>query len=288
MTGMPRLVKLGLLAALALIGSAGAARAEHTPRLDAGFRLLYELRFAEARGQFGEWQKERPGDPFGYTAEAASYLFEEFYRQGVLTSAFFLDDDKLLGGVAAKPDEALRGGFMAANRRARELAQAQLRANPGDANALLALTLSTGMLADYAALIEKKQLESLRYVREAERLAKQLLAVAPENADAYVALGAANYIIGCLPGYKRFFLWFGGIRGDRHAGMEQLRLTATRGHYLKPFAKILLALAALREKQVELARLLLAELASEFPGQPLFARELALIDKSSRSLASSP
>ena len=33
--------------------------------------------------------------------------------------------------------------------------------------------------------------------------------------DAYVALGTSNYVIGCLPGYKRAFLWFGGIHGDR-------------------------------------------------------------------------
>ena len=276
------------LAVLTATFPLGAARADHTPPLDAGFRLMYELRFADARAQFASWQQAHPEDPFGYTAEAASYLFEEFYRQGVLTSEFFLNDEKLLGGVSAKANEAQRTGFMAANRRARELAQQQLRSSPRDANALLALTLSIGMLADYAALIEKKQLESLRYVREAERQAKQLLGVAPENADAYLALGAANYIIGCLPMYKRFFLWFGGIRGDRKAGMEQLRLAATRGHYLKPFAKMLLALAALREKQIDLARSLLTDLNREFPGQPLFVRELALLDKPRGAVASSP
>jgi len=281
-------LRLALFIALVLVGSVAPARADHTPGLDAGFRLMYELRFADARAQFASWQQARLEDPFGFTAEAASYLFEEFYRQGVLTSEFFLNDEKLLGGVAAKANEALRTGFMAANRRARELAQQQLRANQRDANALLALTLSTGMLADYAALIEKKQLESLRYAREAARQAKQLLAVAPGNADAYLALGAANYIIGCLPMYKRFFLWFGGIRGDRKAGMEQLRLAATRGHYLKPFAKMLLALAALREKQIDLARSLLTDLNREFPGQPLFARELALVNKPRGTIGSSP
>ena len=37
-------------------------------------------------------------------AEAASYLFEEFYRQGVMTSEFFLDDKKFLRGIEGKPD----------------------------------------------------------------------------------------------------------------------------------------------------------------------------------------
>ena len=267
---------------------AHATASATAPELDAGFHFLYELRFSEARARFADWQQAHPDDPFGYTAEAASFLFEEFYRQGVLTSEFFLDDDKLLGGVSAKPDEALRTAFLAANRRARELALQQLRANPREPNALFALTLSTGMLADYSALIEKRQLDSLRYIREADGYAKRLLAVAPENADAYLALGAANYIVGCLPGYKRFFLWFGGIHGDRQAGMEQLRLTATCGHYLMPFAKILLALSALREKQPDLARSLLADLTKEFPGQPLFARELALLNKPRGAAATSP
>jgi len=249
------------------------------PEIDAGFHLLYELKFTEARARFAAWQKAYPDDPLGSASEAASYLFEEFYRQGVLTSEFFLDDKRLLGGVVAKPDEIRRAGFAAANQRAQELARRRLKANARDADALFALTISTGMQADYASLIEKRQLESLRLVREAEGYAKNLIALQPDSADAYLALGAANYIIGCLPGYKRFFLWFGGIRGDKPGGMQQLQTAATRGHYLRPFAKMLLALAALREKQVELARAQLRELTAEFPDNSMFARELAKLPK---------
>jgi tetratricopeptide (TPR) repeat protein len=256
---------------------AAPAYASNAPEVDTGFRLLYELRFEQARAQFAVWQQSHPDDPVGYASEAAAYLFEEFYRQDILTSEFFLDDDRLLGGIGGSPDEMLREAFFRANQRARDLAHTRLEKNPLDADALFALTISTGMLADYAALIEKRQLESLRYVREAEGQAKQLLKIAPDAADAYLALGAANYIIGCLPVYKRFFLWFGGITGDRRKGIEQMRMAATQGHYLKPFAKMLLALAALREKQPDLARALLHELVAEFPGQPLFARELALL-----------
>ena len=131
------------------------------------------------------------------------------------------------------------------------------------------------MLADYASLIERRQIESLRLTREADTQAKNLLAVAPSAADAYVALGAANYIIGCLPAYKRFLIRFGGFHGDRALGMKQLELTAARGHYLRPFAKLTLGLAAMREKQWDLARGQFEQLAIEFPANPKFARELA-------------
>jgi len=50
-----------------------------------------------------------------------------------------------------------------------------------------------------------------------------------------------------------------------------------RGHYLRPFAKILLAMAALREKKPEVARTQLTELVTDFPENPLFSNELAKI-----------
>ena len=132
------------------------------------------------------------------------------------------------------------------------------------------------MRADYASLIDKRPFESLKRIRESEAYAKSLLAVKPDAADAYLALGAGNYILGSLPAHKRFFLWLGGIQGNREVGMTQLKAAATRGDYLRPFAKILLALAALREGQSVLARTQLEELAAEFPQNPLFARELAM------------
>jgi len=272
----------------ALVGAAAPARAADAPELDAGFRLLYELKFPEARAQFANWQKAHPDDPLGSASEAASYLFEEFYRLGVLTSEFFLDDKRLLGGAAIKADAPRRAAFTAANLRAKELARRRLKTNPRDPEALFALTISTGMQADYTSVIEKRQFESLRLIREAEGHAKTLLAIQPDSADAYLALGAANYIIGCLPGYKRAFLWFGGIHGDRPGGMQQLQKAATRGHYLRPFAKMLLALAALREKQVELARTQLRELHAEFPQNALFARELAKLPKPPTARPSDP
>jgi hypothetical protein len=91
-------------------------------------------------------------------------------------------------------------------------------------------------------------------IREADEYAKKLLAVAPDAADAYFILGAVNYIIGSLPWHERFFLRFTKIRGDKRGGIQQLELGAARGQYLRPFAKIVLALVALRENKIEVAR----------------------------------
>jgi hypothetical protein len=271
------LAVLGLALATPSVRPA-AAQVTSGSELETGYRLIYELEFAPARAQFAAWEKTHPQDPLGPASEAASYLYEEFYQQGVFTSEFFLNDKKLLGGVDRPPDPQRKAAFLAANQRAQQIAQARLKTNPKDAEALFAMTIVTGMQADFTTLIEKRQLEGLALVRKAETEAGNLLALKPDDADAYLALGAANYIIGCLPGYKRLFLWFGGIRGDRERGMQQLQIAASRGHYLRPFAKVMLALAAEREHQPQLAEKLFRELVAEFPENRVFTRELARLE----------
>lgn len=248
--------------------------------LDKGFHKLYGLDFRGAREEFLAYQKARPGDPMGKAAEAASYLFEEFNAKGILTSEFFLDDDKFLKGLDGDPRANANAPFMNANQNARALAKEDLQANPRDTNAMLVLTMTDGMESDYDQVIERKQLPAVSLTRQAENEASALLAIDPNAKDAYVALGAGHYIIGCLPGIKRAFLWFGGIHGDKERGMEEMKNAVAQGHYLQPFAKILLALAYRREHEPDLARPLLADLSQEFPTNPLFAHELALVDNS--------
>ncbi len=251
------------------------APADVKTQIESGFDLLYELRFAEARSKFAAWQKANPNDPLGHVSVAASYLFEEFYHQNVLTAEFFLNDKRLLGGIQGKPDKGREMSFEDANQKGRDLALTRLRANPDDADALFALTLATGMQADFMAILEKRHIESLALIKQAEGYARHLLKLRPDEADAWFSLGAANYIIGSLPAYERFLLWFGQIHGDKRLGLKQLQIAAAKGHYLKPFAKIFLALAALRDRHEDTARMLLSELVAQFPDNPLFASELA-------------
>ena len=142
--------------------------------LDLGFSDLYYLKFSEARASFLSWQLDHPQDPIGFAAEAASHLFEEFEHNGVLTTEFFLDDERLLGGIKGTPDPARTAAFEKANERARTLGEARLKIDARDPNALLAVTLVAGMRANYLCIIAKRQLDSLSQVRIAEAYAKRL------------------------------------------------------------------------------------------------------------------
>jgi hypothetical protein len=247
----------------------------NVPELVSGFRSLYLQNFTEAREKFSGWKSQHPDEPFGEIASAASYLFEELYRQNVLSSDFFLNEKRFLKGIEGKPDPERMKDFQEAIRQARKLARQRLEKNPRDPEGLFALALSAGMESDAAMILKKEHIEALKRLKEANEHAKVLLAEQPDANDAYVALGAANYIIGSLSGGQRFMLWFGGIHGDKKLGMEQLGHTIDKGRYLRPYAKILLALAARRERQNPLAQKLLRELNEEFPESPLYAAEYA-------------
>lgn len=272
------------LAGMTASGVLHASEAHQAHQLELGFQLMYELKFAEARKEILAYQRAHPQDPMGVAAEAASYLFDEFNRKGVFTSAFFLDDERLLGGVAGSPDPQDNVAFLEAVRRARNVAQQLLKSDPQNPDALLAATLSDGMEADFEALIEKHQIDSLALMRRAQHGAATLLQVAPDSYDAFFAIGAADYIIGCLPAYKRVFLWIGGFHGDRQRGMAALEKTATGGRYLKPLAKVFLALAAEREHQFDRARGLFEDLHRQFPENPVFAQEMELAAQLPRTL----
>jgi hypothetical protein len=245
------------------------------PELEQGYRLLYQQQFAEAREVFQKWADEHPTEPFGQVSLAATYLFEEFFLQRILTSDYFLDDKRFLGGIIGTPDPGRIKNFEEACGRARVLAVQRLKNHSRDPEGLYALTLCSGMASDADSMLLKKHYDALKHLKEANANAELLLRDHPDAFDAYVAPGIAYYVIGSLSSSARFVLWFGGIHGDKQLGMSQVQKTADSGHYLKPFAQILLALSARREKQEALAQKNFKELTEEFPGNAVYDAEYA-------------
>jgi hypothetical protein len=245
------------------------------PDLEAGYRDLYQRQFIEARSTFTKWISEHPNEAFGHVSLAASYLFEELFVQGVLTSDYFCDDKRFVGGITGAPDPERIKNFNIEIARARTLAQQRIKKNSHDPEGLYVMTLVAGMESNANSMLLKKHIDALKFLKEANANATSLLAQRPDAYDAFVALGSANYIIGSLSGSARFLLWFGGIHGDKVLGMQQVTKTADNGHYLRPFAKILLSLSARREKQDAIAQKYLKELTEEFPSNPLYSAEYA-------------
>ena len=247
------------------------------PELERGFCQMYNLDFTGAHGTFAIYQKLNPDDPLGYVADAAAYLFAEFSRLQILESDLFTDDRRWGNRSTQSPDPAVKSAFEAQLSHSDALVDKILTQTPNDANALFARVLANGLRGDYTAMIEKRNIASLGYMKTSRTTAQQLLAVDPTCYDAFLAVGVENYLLGSLSAPFRWFLRATGSQTDKAEGIQRLRLTAQKGYYLAPFARLLLAVAALRDKDTTTARSLLAGLASEFPRNQLYSKELARI-----------
>ena len=263
-----------MLPLLAVTCVAMPAMPPAAPTLDHGFLLLYNLRFDEAEQEFTHWQQQNPSEPMGPVSEGAGLLFSEFDRLGILESQFYEDDKTFLKGKKVAPDPGVRERFIAALAKAETLAKARLAKDAKDHDALMAMVLVNGLHADYAQLIERRNFAALGYTRDATTWAQQLLTIDPNAYDAYLARGMSRYIIGSLYAPFRWFLRLGGVEGNKDEGLADLKLTSERGRYLAPFARILLAIAAVRDKDKGQAKQLLSGLHDQFPDNGLFVREI--------------
>jgi hypothetical protein len=265
------------LAVVSLPCTSAWSRPPNLPPLDAGYREMYNLNFDAAHGVFRAWEQAHPADPIAPVSDAAAYMFSEFRRLHILEMDLFVENDTFEHRQKPVPDPQVRAAFNEALNKAEKLAGDSLARSPQDHNAMFAEIMVNGLRGDYAAMIEKRNFAGLRFMKTSRALAEKLLSADPSYYDAYLATGVENYLLGINPAPVRWILRLGGAQTDKAKGVQQLRLTAERGHYLAPYARLLLAVAALRDKDRVTARKLLQGLAEEFPQNPLYAKELARI-----------
>jgi hypothetical protein len=272
-----------LLPLLALLSLGSSVRAEphddddFCAGLAAGYCHMYDLQFPEAHQMFAEWQRLYPQDPMGPVSDAAAYLFSEFDRLHILEAEFFTNDRNFQSQKQLAPDADVKQKFDSQLEKTRLLVRDRLSHDPKDANAMFANILMLALRGDYIALIEKRNLAGLSYLKQARLAAEALLKSNSSCFDAYLAIGIENYLLGLRAAPVRWMLQLGGAQTDKSAGLENLRITAEKGHYLQPYARLLLAIAALRDHDRNNARSLLQGLARQFPNNRLYARELAQI-----------
>jgi hypothetical protein len=268
-----------------VLAVASPARAANPPQdadLYAGWLNMYDLRFDEAHRVFGAWKQAHPEDPLGPGSNAAAYLFSELARLGALESELFVDDTRFKDRAKLRPDPAMKALFVQEIAQADRLADAALQKSAGDPNALFVKSMTLGLRADNAGLIEKQSLSALSYTKEARVYSEKLVQAKPDAGDAYLGPGVERYLLSLKAAPLRVLLQLTGSNVDREKGLQEIRETSLHGRYLEPFAKLLLAVAALRDKNFVSARQILGDLHRRFPNNGLYTRELELIDKPAR------
>jgi len=249
------------------------------PVVERGYLQMYDLDFDQAHKTFAQWERDHPADPLGPVSNAAAYLFAEFDRLKILQSELFVDDGVFRKRPKIASDPAIRAAFEGELSRADMLAGDILSRSPEQPDALFSRVLIFGLRADYTALIEKHDFDALKIIKSSRATAEKLLSIDPTYYDAHLAIGVENYIFSLKVAPVRWLLQMGGAQTDQQRGIESLQQTAEKGAYLKPYARLLLAVAALRNKDRAQARAILDALSREFPHNRLYTEELARLQQ---------
>lgn len=279
-TSSPRIHPLGLLLIffLTVCPKASAFGTLLTgSALDQGYYDMYNLDFPAAHQKFQQWMSTHPQDPMGPASDAAAWLFGEFDRLHVIDVQLFADQSRFDNRQRLNPDPNVHKSFDDRAAQAEQLADAALQRNPKDTNALYVKTVICGMKSDYALMIDKRDIAALNLSKQASAFSRQALAIDPTLYDAYLATGVENYMLSLKSAPVRWILNLTGADTDREEGIRLLRFTAAKGHYLAPFARMMLAVAALRDNHPQEAKDILMALSKEFPQNTLYQRELARI-----------
>jgi hypothetical protein len=269
---LPRWPKLAIQLCVLVL----CATAAHATELDQGYNNLYNGDFSAAHVNFHNWMQAHTEDPFGPASDAAAFLFTEFHRLNLIEIELF-KDPTAHPNTSSPQNPNLRSDFDQRTQQAEKLADAILAKSPNDAQALFVKMFIYGLRADYAEMIDKSDLKALQFSKKGAAYSDQALQADPQLYDAHIATGFENYMLSLKPMPVRFVVRLMGGQTDKAKGISELRITAAHGRYLANFAKILLAVAVLREGDKTEARQLLGELARDFPQNALYSRQLSRI-----------
>jgi hypothetical protein len=268
---------------LGLPWAGGLLAAESGSPIRQALNRMYNFDFPGANRILDSHIRAEPDDSTAFTFRAASLLFQELDRLSILEGEFFADDKRLIEKKQLKADPVVKRQFYEFIESGRRRARHRLVTDPDHIYSLFTMCISAGLVTDYVGLIERRQLGSLNHAKESHGYAVRLLRLDPTFTDAYMTTGLTEYLLGSVPFFVKWFVKFDGAEGNKDLAETNLKKVVATGRYLGPFAKILLSIIYLREKRPKDCERLLAELAREFPENPLFHKELVKVRAMLRS-----
>lgn len=262
-----------LLITLLLLVQTPDTRARLDTLRTQGYEALYNLDYAGARKRFREMLQIAPDHPAGAQCLAASFWVEQLNQSWELKATLY--STKAYTEGKQKTDPALTAEFRKWIRQTKTLAQAKLRQNPRDVEALYFLGAAEGLDAAYAAAVERKYRSALKSGSDAVDRHKEVLKLAPDFRDAELTIGLQNYIVGSLPLPLKMIAGTMGVRGSKKRGLETLERVAVEGHFARDLAHVLLVDLYKREKRWKDAVATARVLSERYPRNYLFKLQMA-------------
>lgn len=229
-----------------------------------GFEATYNLDYDEAQRQFEELARSFPDHPAGPQFLAANLWLKTLNKARRLSASLY-NSDAFYASEEDKVDQRTLNQFRDWTRQAKALAEARLKRDPRDVEALYHLGATEGLRAAFAAAVERRFIAALREGSRSVDRHRQVIKLDPSFHDAEISIGMYDYVVGALPLPVKILASIGGVRGSKKRGLATLERVAREGRWARDDAKVLLIALLKREKRFAEALAYARELSEKYP-----------------------
>lgn len=272
-------VALLLIPPLSAAQSAAAASTpaaqNATEAIEKALDHMHNLEYDQAIRELKTITAGYPNDLRAQSSLATAILHREMYAKGVFKIDMYTKGGSIFSGNKPALDAEFEKEFLSASNRAIALADARLKANPNDEEALYWGGDAHAQVATYEFTLRRAYLASLREGGVAYAMHSRLYKMDPHATDALLVIGLHNYIVGSLPFYIKMLAALAGHHGSKQQGVKMLQEVSSHGEWARAEAQLILAVFYGRDRQYLPMIDLLRGLYAAYPGNFLLPIEMA-------------
>ena len=251
-----------------------AERAKFEELRRSGLDALYNIDYDKAQRDFKQIVQLYPNHPGGYQLLAARLWIKTLYESRRLQASLYSGETFYTNGDD-KVDPKIVTEFRNLTREAKRLAEAKLKQEPKNIEALDFLANTEGLKASFEEAVERRHFAALRDGNDAVDHHREVLKLDPSYVDAQITIGLYEYVVGSLPLPVKILAGATGYRGSKKRGLKMLEEVAEKGRWSQDDAKSVLILLYTREKRFADVVKLTRELSAKYPRNYLLRLETA-------------
>ncbi|MGC8549873.1 MAG: tetratricopeptide repeat protein [Acidobacteriaceae bacterium] len=263
----------------ALAAGVDTAALNRTAQVQEGFLCFHSMDYGCALEVFERVRAEHRGDPLATDYVLNTRVFAALNQLDLLDTTFYATDGFLTGRHAVAADAKVSQQIEGLAEAAIDEANARLKKNGNDVDALFAKGWAEALDATYIAMAERAYGQAFRLALRARKNDAAVLAKDPNYVDAKLMVGVYDYVVGALPWEFKLLIGFVGIHGSKTEGMQLLRDDGARGVITSVEARTAIMLFLRREAKYGEAIAMAQQLSKEYPHNYLFSLEIANLEK---------
>jgi hypothetical protein len=246
-----------------------------TPQVRQSLQLFYNLNFDAALKIQEQVALDHPTDPMASNYLLTTVMFRELYNQDLLDTTYYAHNSFLTVKREVDVPKATRDRIESLTANVIRLSDAEIAANPNDANAYFARGYAKGLHAVFITLVDHSFSAAARQGFAARNDSETALKIDPLYADAWMAVGIQRFAVASLPGWLRFIVGFMGIGGNKQQGIADLQKAAALGTVTPIESRTILSLFLRHDARYPEALVVQRALAQQYPHNYLFCLEVA-------------